>query len=212
MVRPPQYGVRRKRLSTAVLSLVLALFFTSPAAADSDGYYCIGRDYLAYQFAFTNGATGHYLAVISLNRGFAIDEPATVELPAFQVHGMRCNTTSVELHDLKNIYGVDISDRDLPMLLGQKRLDTDGREGFRQTNLGLWAFSGFRTEGVTAMTVPLPRPGIGLDAALLLKLEGEPLRGGSRRRHSAEVVIANQRTGRVISRSIFTGTNLVAAD
>ena len=212
MVSPSQYGVRRRRLSAAVLSLALAFLFTSPAAADSDGYYCIGRDYLAYQFAFTNGASGHYLAVISFNRGFAINEPATVELPDFQVHGMRCNATSVELHNLKNVYGVDISDRRQLAVLGQKPLAHDSREGFRQSNLGLWAFSGFRTEGTMAMTVPLPRPGVGLEAALLLKLEGEPLGGGSRRRHSAEVVIANQRTGRVISRSIFTGSNLVAAD
>lgn len=186
--------------------------FVPPASADSDGYYCIGRDYLAYQFAFTNGATGHYLAVVSLARGFSLDEPATVELPAFQVHGMRCNATSVELHDLKTIYGIDISDRGQPVLFGQKPLEPETRDGFRQANLGLWAFAGLRTEGTTTMTVPLPRPAPGLDAALLLRLKGEPLRGGSRQRHSAEVVVANQRTGRVISRSIFTGTNLVAAD
>ena len=194
------------------MGVALALAVVSPVRADSDGYYCIGQDYLAYQFAFTNGASGHYLAVISLSRGFSIEEPATVELPAFQVHGMRCNATSVELHDLKTIYGVDISERENPTLFGQKRLDTDMRDRFRQNNLGLWAFSGLRSEGTTAMTIPLPRPGPGLDAALLLRLEGESWRGRSRHHHSAEVVIANQRTGRVISRSIFNGTNLVAAE
>lgn len=212
MAFPRHIRVFRTRVTAFVLGLALTLVSTSHATADSDGYYCVGKDYLAYQFAFTNGASEHYLAVISLARGFALDEPATIELPAFQVHGMRCNATSIELHDLTTIYGVDISDRDTPTLIGRKPLTPDRDAGFLQTNLGLWAFSGFRTEGTATITVPLPRPGTGLDAALLLRLREEPLSGGSRRRHSAELVIANQRSGRVISRSIFTGTNLVAVD
>lgn len=198
---------RSRCLAGAVLA-ALIISASSAFAGESDGYYCVGPDYLAYQFAFTNGSTDHQLNVISLARGFSIAEPAVVELPAFQVHGMRCNETSVELRDEKIVYGVDVSDQDTPVFIGKKELELTAQRRFRQTNLGLWAFAGFRSDGTLALSIPLPRPGLALEAALLIKIEGDK----SQRRHISEIVIVNQRTGRVINRTIFEGTKPVARE
>lgn len=196
-----------ERCAAAVLLAPWAVLWPSgPAAANSDGYYCIGPNYLAYQFAFSNGVQRHQLAVVPLTHGFTIDEPVTVELPEFQVRGMRCNQTSVELRDDHAVYGVDIADREHAVLIGRKPLDPEMSYRFQRSNLGLWAFSGFQSNGAAALTVPLPSPGDDLAAALLLRVSELPGLTGAIRRHQTEIVIVNERTGRVNSRAIFEGS------
>jgi len=85
--------------SAAVLGLVLAGAARS-AQADSDGYYCTGPNYIAYEFA----APVHALYIVVLRDSLGLDRPTRVPLPDFQVHGMRCSAGSVELLGWDSLY------------------------------------------------------------------------------------------------------------
>ncbi len=81
------------RVRTFAIMVFLGLSATSatPVWADSDGYYCIGRDYIAYQFGFAPPPIAqHRLYIIRVGGAAGIGEPAMFELPQFQVHGLLC--------------------------------------------------------------------------------------------------------------------------
>ncbi len=94
-----------------VVVIVSAIVFLLPAsaAADSDGYFCTGRGYLAYETRFATTPSRHELHVVrfSTTRGIVADQP--VILDDFQVHGMRCLPSKVELVGWTMTYSVDIS-------------------------------------------------------------------------------------------------------
>jgi len=88
----------------------------APAWADSSGYYCVGRDYIAYQFGFAAPPVApHRLYVIRLGGAAGIAEPAVVELPQFQVHGIVCTERSVQLAAADTIYTVQLDSKGLPV-------------------------------------------------------------------------------------------------
>ena len=119
------------------LGLALIVLFTiNPAAAiaDSDGYFCIGENYLAYEFQLgrhrTNSSAyhdeGHILTIArasgSMNDVVAIEE---IPLESFQTHGMVCEDGSVTIFSFKNAFRVDLSDNSVSEV-------SDAREGLGQ--------------------------------------------------------------------------------
>jgi hypothetical protein len=95
-----------------LLSLVLA----ASAWADSDGYYCVGPDYIAYQFGFAAPPVApHRLHVIRLGGVAGIAEPMVFELPQFQVGGMLCTERSVQLGAVDVIYTVQLDSAGRPL-------------------------------------------------------------------------------------------------
>ncbi len=67
------------------------------AHADSDGYFCSSPNFLAYEFSFSKEpAHQHKLYFVRFGEAFAAG-PTSIELSAFQVHGMTCTGTGVEL-------------------------------------------------------------------------------------------------------------------
>jgi len=78
------------------------------ARADSDGYYCVGPSYLAYEFWFSVPGNRHVLHVIPLGATRGIGEADSLVLPIFQVHGMRCDASRVELLGWDSLYTVDL--------------------------------------------------------------------------------------------------------
>ncbi len=84
--------------------LVLALAGT--ARADSDGYFCVGNDYIAYQFGLAAPPVGpHRLTIVRFGaRGFYA--PQVVDLPQFQVHGMSCGDDVVRVAGFDRIYAI----------------------------------------------------------------------------------------------------------
>ncbi len=90
---------------------VLALAFLSTARsvhADRDGYYCTGPSYIAFELSPRHPTPAHVLYVVSLRDSGGIAPPTTLELPRFQVHGMRCNASSVQLLSWDSLYTVNL--------------------------------------------------------------------------------------------------------
>jgi hypothetical protein len=86
------------------------------AYADSDGYYCIGRGYLAYQFGLAAPPTRpHRLTVIRFGDVSGSQPPAVLELPQFQVHGMQCGEDWIDVASFAAIYRVTLDASDRPV-------------------------------------------------------------------------------------------------
>ena len=84
--------------------------------ADSDGHYCIGRGYLAYQFGFAAPSTRpHRLAVVRFRGASGIQSPAVLDLPQFQVHGMQCGEGWIDVAAFTGIYHVTLDENGRPV-------------------------------------------------------------------------------------------------
>jgi len=98
---------------------VLALAFLSTARsvqADRDGYYCTGPSYIAFELSPRHPMPAHVLYVVSLRDSGGIAPPTTLELPRFQVHGMRCGASSVQLLGWDSLYTVTLGDSRLSLV------------------------------------------------------------------------------------------------
>ena len=104
------------RLLGATVVLVLSAFSAGTAYADDDGYYCVGRGYLAYQFGFAAPSPKpHRLSVIPLSGTSGIESPAIFDLPQFQVHGMQCADSWIDVAAFTGIYHVTLDENRRPV-------------------------------------------------------------------------------------------------
>ena len=104
------------KLLGAIVLLVLIPLGAGTAYADSDGYYCIGRGYLAYQFGFAAPSTRpHRLFVIRFSGASGIQSPDVLDLPQFQVHGMRCGEGWIDVAAFTNVYRVTLDENSRPV-------------------------------------------------------------------------------------------------
>jgi hypothetical protein len=106
-------AIASMKVSPRVVVLALAVFLMAdPARADSDGYYCAGPGYLAYQFGLAAPPVGqHRLYVVRIGGDSGIAEPDVLELKQFQVHGMRCDARSIELLAFDAVHIVELDAR-----------------------------------------------------------------------------------------------------
>lgn len=103
--------------STVTLLALTSLGLADRAQADSDGYYCVGPNYLAYEFSLSLPSGEHRLYVVPLG-GSEIGQPAVIPLPQFQVHGMRCRPQDVQLLGWDSLYTVSLTPATQPALQG----------------------------------------------------------------------------------------------
>jgi hypothetical protein len=90
-------------------AVIVGTFITgNPAAvhADSDGYYCVGPGYVAYQFGFAAPPVAAHRLYVAAFSVLGLAEVAVVELPQFQVHAMRCGESAVDLASHDSYYSV----------------------------------------------------------------------------------------------------------
>jgi hypothetical protein len=80
-----------------VLATAAVALFPSLAHADSDGYYCIGPGFVAYEMSFSGAASGHWLHIVRVSASKGIVRLPPIALPEFQVHGMTCRENAVDL-------------------------------------------------------------------------------------------------------------------
>lgn len=106
----------RKILSTLVLSLGAFLPPLS-ALADSDGYYCIGPGYVAYERRFEkfDGEPRHTLYKVTFSSK-KFGDTQSVVLPDFQTHGLKCNPDGVEVASWEEIFRIGFADGSLKIL------------------------------------------------------------------------------------------------
>ncbi len=79
--------------------------------ADSDGYYCVGPGYIAYQFGMDDPKNPPRIYVVDLRGSRGIPKPSTLVFPPFQVHGMRCTASSIEIAASNMMYVVTLDQR-----------------------------------------------------------------------------------------------------
>ena len=97
------------RLLTLAAVVLTTLAVPGVAYADSDGYYCTGRGYLAYQFGMApKPIAPHRVYVISTRGPQGIPEPAVLEMPQFQVHGMVCGDGWIDIASFTTIYRITL--------------------------------------------------------------------------------------------------------
>jgi hypothetical protein len=126
------------------MALVLAPWAAGSAYADSDGYYCIGPGYLAYQFGFAAPSERpHRLYMVRIGGPAVISEPVVLELPQFQVHGMECAERRIRLASFDAVYTVPLDANREPASVLVAPLAERGRWPAeftgRQQNLGEWS-------------------------------------------------------------------------
>jgi hypothetical protein len=88
-----------------LIGLLLTLATALPAAADSDGFFCIGPDYLAMEFRSFNtpGLAGpHVLKILHFDKDNGQRWAGEVILEDFQPHRMVCQPQSVLLEGAGN--------------------------------------------------------------------------------------------------------------
>jgi hypothetical protein len=124
------------RRTIAILFLAVLLTPTI-AVADSDGYYCVGRGYIAFETRFSTPASGHLLYVVRFSRSQGIVALSPIALDDFQVQGMTCGPTAVALTDGTTRYAVNLAE------LGRPVVTTEAMPFDPKTptpaNLGHWA-------------------------------------------------------------------------
>ena len=102
------------KLTTSVI--LASLFSPATARANDDGFYCIGRGYLAFETRVSQRPTKHLLHIVQFSDARGIVSLPPVPLEDVQVHAMRCDTTTVELEAWTTGYSVDISNPDRPLI------------------------------------------------------------------------------------------------
>jgi hypothetical protein len=104
------------KLFSATVVLVLSFLGAGTAYADSDGYYCVGRGYVAYQFGFAAPSPKpHRLFVVPFSDTSGIESPVVLDLPQFQVHGMQCGEAWIDVAAFTGIYHVTLDENHRPI-------------------------------------------------------------------------------------------------
>lgn len=186
-----------------LLGMFFLIILSTSAHADSDGYFCAGPDYLAYQFAFSHGGSQHVLTVVSLRDGKA----GSVVLPFFQPHGMLCTTSMVEMRGWREVHRIDFIDPRKPAYIGKIPAEAQGAGGYNQENLGLWPTVQGRIIGAGETVVPLGADGEPPLAQLRLRIKESRVPGGFKRQHETDLVLTNQGGGEPTIKRLFTGTS-----
>lgn len=84
------------RPSIGIAVILCGLAWPTPLRADSDGYFCTGPGYLAFQLRSWHTDGPHLLKIIRFGEG-EIREAGELELPDFQPHAIRCETERVRI-------------------------------------------------------------------------------------------------------------------
>ena len=95
-------------MRSVIAGLLLLPAFGS-ARADSDGYYCKGSGFIAWETRFAPGPAKHVLHVVRFAEATGIVPTERIDLPDFQVHGMTCDKGSVVLIGWETRYTVDLT-------------------------------------------------------------------------------------------------------
>jgi hypothetical protein len=191
-------------ISTVTLFTLMSLGLTERAQADSDGYFCVGPDYLAYEFSLSLRSSTHYLYVLSLGGSSDIGQPAVMALPRFQVHGMRCRPQDLQLLGWDSVYTVSLTRSTQPVLQGSAPWQPAGTvpPDFTAGNLGAWSapVRAWHSDTVRlALASPTARYILAIDVHL------DP-KNGCQFLVRTKVVHLDVQDRPVQSRSIFEGT------
>ena len=187
--------------------LVLGGVLAPGAQADSDGYYCVGRGYLAYELrgGLSTEGSSHILRVVRFGEG-GIVLAGEVPLEDFQPHSMVCRDEQVRIGGFSSRpveYVIDISAGTGPRVA---HVVTNPQLAAQRTplkNLGAWAPNG---------TVALPSD----DQSHIFRLvtvESEERVGDEILHHKRTEIVMTDREGNVSQRlELFNGHRVETID
>ena len=186
----------------AIIITLLGLVCPATAVADSDGYYCIGPGYIAYETRYATQPSQHQLHVVRFSSRDGIVTMPPIVLEDFQVHGMNCQGTVIELRAWARRYTVDIADPSHPTITAGST-PLVGRPS-PSGNLGHWS-----TEGVVDLagdTTP--------EFQLVIARVARPVTGGIEHYTTSALIRRNTTPRGVIRESltVFQGIFLETVD
>ena len=130
-----------RQILTALALLALS---AQTARADSDGYFCIGPNYLAVQLRSFNtpGLRGpHVLRIVHFDTARGPRWAGEVVLEDFQPHGMTCSANGVAISGWTDDYAIALDAGLAPRLLSRTKRNAP-RKARQMVNLGSWAQPG----------------------------------------------------------------------
>ena len=101
-----------------LVALLLATFSPiglATAHADSEGYYCIGQGYFAYQFGMDAQRNPPRVSVLRTSTSGDTSKPMELTLPPFQVHAMRCGDGWIDVAAFTQVYRITLDANDNPV-------------------------------------------------------------------------------------------------
>jgi hypothetical protein len=200
--------------------LVMVLVFSVPSRADSDGYFCASKSYLAYELreGITPGVVGHVLKVVRFDPQRGIRSAGGVTLQDFQVHMMTCGEERIEIAG----YGTVPPGNDPPLTkcvikVGGLQNDPSTlecnddatvqhdwrKEGPAPSNLG---------QRGRAKSIPLESPDPDHKYYLQLDASNKKVGGNSWEMHYKTELIQADNQGKVSQRFLVYETRIVASD
>jgi hypothetical protein len=133
-----------QQLKPSIRKLLLAtllLGWPGRVWADSDGYFCHATGFVAWETRRGAATSEHTLHIVRFNSAAGILATEKVALPDFQVHGISCGPTLVELAGWTVRYRVDITLPNRPIVTSQpQQFDTQNSQ--LPGNLGFAGRSG----------------------------------------------------------------------
>jgi hypothetical protein len=114
-------------MARPITALLLIFLSAQSARADSDGYFCAGKTYIAYQFGLAAPPVApHNLFVVRFDASGALITPILVQLPQFQVHGMRCLDDRILVASFDSLYSVGLDQERRPLSIVATALRSRG--------------------------------------------------------------------------------------
>jgi hypothetical protein len=108
---------RRALRSLAMTLLGVGLLAASAVRADSDGTFCVAEGYVAYELREGSAPEAHHaLHFAFVARPDGAPDSASVSLPDFQVHGMRCEPQRVVILGFDQIHEIALPHGEPPRL------------------------------------------------------------------------------------------------
>jgi hypothetical protein len=182
--------------------VVCGLAWPAGLKADSDGYFCTGPGYLAFQLRSWNTDGPHLLKVIRFGDG-EVREAGEVELPDFQPHAILCENDRVRLVGWQSHYveySIDVSGepRVVETIEDPERPYSPGIADEEMTNLGDWAVPGSTT---------LSAEDSQHEYRLIITRHSSPVSGGLEHR-TRSLLVAEDGSGAVVSELlVYEGTS-----
>jgi hypothetical protein len=86
----------------------IALLGAMACMADSDGYYCAGDGYLAWETRGFKSDGQHQLFVITVHGDHGLGPRIAIALPDFQLHGMRCQPSTITMYGFRSAHHIEL--------------------------------------------------------------------------------------------------------
>jgi hypothetical protein len=121
--------------------ILFILVLVKPVLADSDGYACWGKNYIAFEESGFDTDGKHRLFIVRLDDKYGIGPEISVEMDNFQVHGMIGEDTRILLLTYDKVYEVDVSDPGNPKYNGEIQVSNikELQKKSTQFNIGHWS-------------------------------------------------------------------------